>query len=108
MKTAIKQDQNPDLEPLGYGMWVVLENKTNTISHPNIGSLKTPIEEEWNKIFKEFILKACKFIQRCVDTIIDPPQKKQLVAILSKFTVLCQSTDFVVYFLKIKINLVLS
>ena len=26
----------------------VLENKTNATSHPNIGSLKTAIEVEWN------------------------------------------------------------
>ena len=28
----------------------VLENKTNATSHLNIGSFKTAIEEEWNKI----------------------------------------------------------
>ena len=39
-------------------MWGVLENKTNATSHPNIDSLKTPIEEEWNKMPKEFILKV--------------------------------------------------
>ena len=37
----------------------VLENKTNATSYPNIGSLKNAIEEEWNKMSEEFILKAC-------------------------------------------------
>ena len=39
---------NPDRNPLNYTLWSVLENKTNATSHPNIGSLKIAIEEEWN------------------------------------------------------------
>ena len=49
-------------------MWRVLENKTNATSHPNIGSLKTAIEKEWNKMAEEFILKACKSFRMHVDT----------------------------------------
>ena len=53
------------------------------ISPPNIGSLKTAIEQEWNKMSEEFILKPRKSFRRRVDTIIE----KKMVAILSKFTV---------------------
>ena len=70
MKTArraIKQDLNPDLIPLDYAIWGVLENKTNATSHPNIGLLKAPIEVEWNKMAEEFIMKA----RRRTDTIIE-------------------------------------
>ena len=52
---------------------------------------------------EESILKAYKLFQRCVDTIIE----KIMATIMSKFTVLCLSSYFVVYFCKIKINLVL-
>ncbi len=69
--TAIKQDLSLDLNPLDYAIWGLLENKTNTTSHSNIGLLKTVIAEEWNKISEEFILKACKSFQRCVDAIIE-------------------------------------
>ena len=48
-----------DLNPLDYAIWGVLENKSIATSYPNIGSLKTAIEEEWNKMSEEFILKAC-------------------------------------------------
>ena len=51
------------------------------------------VEKELNKMSEEFILKACKSFQRCVDTIIE-----KMLAILSKFTVLCLSSYFVVYF----------
>ena len=62
VRMAIKHDLSQDHNPLNYTIWCVLENKTNAISHPNIGSLKTAIEEEWNKIYFEgmqIILKEC-------------------------------------------------
>ena len=83
-------------------MWDVLENKINPTSLPNIGLLKTAIEEEWNKMFKEFILKTCKSFLKYVDSIIE-----KMLAILSKFTILRQSSYFIVYFFKTIINLVL-
>ena len=49
----------------------MLENKANATSHLNIGSLKPAIEEEWNKMSKEFILKSCKWVLRCFDIIIE-------------------------------------
>ena len=69
-RTAIKQDLSPDLNPLDYTIWDVLEDKTNATSHPNIGSFKTAIEEEWNKMSEEFILNACKSFRKRVDRII--------------------------------------
>ena len=45
VQTAIKQDLSQDLNSLDYVIWVVFENKTNATSDPNIGSLKTAIEE---------------------------------------------------------------
>ena len=98
--TAIKQDLSRDLKPLVYAIWGVLKNKTNVTCNPNIDLLKTIYEEERNKISEEFILKACKSFRRRVDTMIE---KKKMVAILSKFTVLCLSSYFVVYFSKSKL-----
>ena len=86
VRTAIKQDLSPGLNPFVYAIWGPLENKTNATSHPNIGLLKTAIEKEWKKIFEEFILKACKSFLKCVDTIIE-----KTMAIMNKFTVLCES-----------------
>ena len=50
---------NPDHNTVDNAIWNILENKTNATSHPNVGSLKTAIEGEWNKMSGEFILKAC-------------------------------------------------
>ena len=84
IEVALWPPSNPNRNPLDYTTWGILENKINTTSHPNIGSLKTVIENEWNKISEEFILKACKSFQRHIDAIIE-----KIVAILSKFTVFC-------------------
>ena len=81
VRTVIKQDLSRDFNPLDYAMWGVLENKSNATSHPDIGSLKTAIEEEWNEMSEEFILKAYKSFWRRVNKILE---KK--AAILSKFT----------------------
>ena len=95
LRIVIKQDLSPNHNPFDYTIWGILENKTNTTSHPNIDSLKAVIEEESNKMSEEFILKAYKLFWRHVDIIIF----KKMTAILNRFTVLCVSSYFVVYFL---------
>ena len=89
MRTAIKLDLSTNLD---FAIWGVLENQTNASSHPNIGSLKIAIEEKWNEMSEEFILKASKSFRRCVDTIIE-----KMVAILRKYANFCLSSYFVVY-----------
>ena len=59
------------LNPLDHAIWGVLENKTNATSHPNIDLFKIAIEEEWNEMSEEFILKVCKSFWWRVDTIIE-------------------------------------
>ena len=78
------------------------KKQTNATSYLNIGSLKITIGYEWNKISEEFILKASKSFQRHSDTIIE----KKMVAILSKFTVLCLYSYLVVFFF-FKLKLIL-
>ena len=63
-----REDSNLDLSPNLNLLDYALENKTNVTS--NIVSLKTAIEEEWNKMSEEFILKAYKSFRRRVDIII--------------------------------------
>ena len=65
----------------------VLEKKTKTTSHPNIGLLKTVIVEQWNKMSEEFILKASKSFRRHVDTITEKNggHKEQIYSFVSVF-----------------------
>ena len=50
LRTEVKEDFSSNLNPIDYALLGVLENKTNATFHPNICSLKTDIEEDWNKM----------------------------------------------------------
>ena len=52
------------LNPLYYAKGGVLENKTNDTSYPYIGSLKTAIKEEWNRMSKEFIFEGMQIVSK--------------------------------------------
>ena len=94
-RTAIKQELSPGLNRLDYAVWGVLENKTNATSEPNIGSLKIAVEEEWNKISKEYM--TSESFRKCVDTMIE-----KMVAILIKVTVLYLSLFSCLFFKKLE------
>ena len=98
LRTVIKQNLSVDLVPLNYAIWSVLENKTNATSYQNIGSLKTAIEEQKNKIPEEFILKACNLFRWRVDTKFEKKKQKKTVAIPITFTVLWLSFNSIVCF----------
>ena len=57
IRVSLWPPSSPDLNPLDY---IVLENKTIATSYPDIGSLKSAIEEERNKMSEKSILEACK------------------------------------------------
>ena len=68
---SLWSSSSPDLKPFDYASCDILENKTNATSNLNIGLLITVIEEKWNRMSEEFILKSCKSFQRRVDTRIE-------------------------------------
>ena len=85
-----------------YAIWGILENKTNATSYLNIGSLKTAIEEERNKISEEFILKTCKSFRRRVDKI-----NEKYAGHIEKIYCFVSVFLFCCLFFKFRINLVL-
>ena len=64
LRIAIKKNLSPGFNPLDYVIQSFLGNKVNATPDPNIGSLKTAIEKEWNKMTEEFILNAWKSFRR--------------------------------------------
>ena len=95
IRVSLRPPSSPDLKPhrLNYTI-LFFTKKSNAASDPNIGSLKTAIEEEWNKMSEEFILKECKSFRSRVDTITE-----KMAAIWSKLTVLCLSCFLLLIFL---------
>ena len=76
MWAAVKENLSLVPNPSAYTIWDIWENKANETSHPNIGSLKTVIVEEWNKMSEEF-----EGMQIVSNTIIDTKIEKRMVPI---------------------------
>ena len=49
---------SPDLNPLDYAVWGVLEARVNKTSHPNTESLKTAIKEAWTDLSDDVIVNS--------------------------------------------------
>jgi len=61
---------SPDLNPLDFAVWGVLEKATNKTPHPNLESLKTAIKNEWANMSDTFLIDACKSFRRRIEAVI--------------------------------------
>ena len=51
--------RSPDLNPLDYSIWSILENKACSSPHPNLETLKAKLLKEWAAIPQETLRAAC-------------------------------------------------
>ncbi len=51
---------SPDLSPLDYAMWGVMEARTCATPHRNVNDLKTSVEREWAALSGGVIIKSCQ------------------------------------------------
>lgn len=61
---------SPDLNPLDFAVWGVLERKANHTPHPNVDSLKVAIKAEWDNLSEDFIVKSCGAFRRRIEAVI--------------------------------------
>ena len=61
---------SPNLNPLDYFWWGVIERKTNATPHPNLDSLKLSIVKEWTDYPAQGIVDACASFRRRVEAVI--------------------------------------
>ena len=52
--------QSPDLNPLDYGIWGIMDKNARATPHPNLESLKTSIIREWNNLSQDYVAKTCQ------------------------------------------------
>ena len=60
---------SPDLNPMDFGIWSILERKACAVSHSNMEKLKKKLKESWAKIESETIRATCDQVisrLRCV------------------------------------------
>ena len=62
---------SPDLNPLDYSIWSILEEKACQKPHPNVESLKRALKKAWKEISLETLEKIVdnfpKRLKACVD-----------------------------------------
>ena len=61
---------SPDLNPLDFAVWGVLEQATNKTSHHNLESLKAAIKTEWANMSDRFVVDSCKSFRRRIEAVI--------------------------------------
>ena len=52
--------QSPDLNPLDYGIWGIMDKNARATSHPNLASLKASVIREWDNLSMEFVANTCR------------------------------------------------
>ncbi|QQP36298.1 Uncharacterized protein FKW44_021351 [Caligus rogercresseyi] len=61
---------SPDLNPLDFSVWSVLESHACKTSHANLTSLQQAIVEAWDNLTEEYIKKSCASVRRRVEAVI--------------------------------------
>ncbi len=61
---------SPDLNPLDYFWWSIIESKVNKTPHQNLESLKDTIKKEWNMYPAAGIKKACASFPKRIEAVI--------------------------------------
>jgi len=62
--------QSPDLNPLDYSVWSVLQDEVQATSHPNPESLKARIVAAWEALEAANIIRTCKGFRSRVGAVI--------------------------------------
>ncbi len=57
--SALWPPSSPDLNPLDFGTWGVVEKRACKTSHPNLEALKAAINKEWEDMTEDLVQKVC-------------------------------------------------
>jgi hypothetical protein len=60
---------SPDLNPLDFAIWRILQAKVVVMPHANLGAPHLSIATEWDLIAAEYICKACCSFHHCRYTV---------------------------------------
>jgi len=62
---------SPDLNPLDYYVWRVVERVTNKSRHPNVTSLRTAVEAAFADIDSVTLQRACECFRSRIEAVIE-------------------------------------
>ncbi|KAK0394707.1 hypothetical protein QR680_000887 [Steinernema hermaphroditum] len=61
---------SPDLNPLDFSVWGIMEQKACAVKHKSVGSLKRALEKAWDEISPEMIAAILKNFRKRLDACI--------------------------------------
>ena len=61
---------SPDLNPLDFACWGVIERRACAIPHRNIDELKVSVEREWSAMSDEFVQSSCAAFRPRIESVI--------------------------------------
>jgi hypothetical protein len=61
---------SPDLNPLDYSIWSLLERKVCATSHPNLASLRAALIKAWDEIFEDTLRRVVDNFPKRLDACI--------------------------------------
>ncbi len=62
---------SPDANPLDYAFWPHIEAKASKVRHRNIEALKAAVNEEWNLMTSDYVVKVCKAFRKRLTAIVE-------------------------------------
>lgn len=61
---------SPDINPLDYSVWGILDKRVRATHHNSVDSLKASITREWDNMSTEYLIKACSRFRPRIEAII--------------------------------------
>ena len=61
---------SPDLNPLDYSIWSVVESKACAQPHANVQMLKASVNKEWANMSEEYVARTCNAFRKRLEAVI--------------------------------------
>ena len=62
---------SPDLNPLDYGIWGLMETRACATPHSSVADLKVSVQREWDNLSSEYIAKTCASFRPRLEAVIE-------------------------------------
>ena len=62
---------SPDLNPLDFAIWGVMDTKARATPHRNLSDLKASIVKAWNEMSADFIIKSCRSFRTRLEAVLE-------------------------------------
>jgi hypothetical protein len=61
---------SPDLNPLDFSVWSVLQQKVQATPHTSLAALRRSITREWNRMSPAYVRRTCRSFRRRLESVV--------------------------------------